>query len=461
MRILELQIENIKKIKVATITPKGAMVEITGRNGQGKTSALDAIYYGLAGTEGIPSQPLRKGTEKGGVRLDLGDLIVLRRFNEHGSQLYVESKDGARYKTPQAILDKLCSGLTFDPLAFTRMKEKQQADLLKSLVKLDVDPDEIDAVNKAAYDARTELNRSAKALKEQLEKMPALPADLPAERVDTHELLQAMAQAAEHNMHRGRLISQQAALVNAVKEKFVRISQLENEILRMRQQIEEDQTKADAFMIVGEVDVNDLRQRIEAGNATNSLIAQRNKRQQVEAELAESGAAADDLTAAMKIRTEEKHAAIGRAEMPVDGLTFQDGEVYYKDLPFSQASGAEQLRVSIGIAMAANPDLKIIRITDGSLLDEESMKIVEAMAAERDYQIWIERVDSSGKVGIVFEDGEVIAVNEAPKAAPKKTAVAVNREASLEKAKDKDVTLASLRGKAAAHRERIAKKGSK
>ena len=38
-------------------------------------------------------------------------------------------------------------------------------------------------------------------------------------------------------------------------------------------------------------------------------------------------------------------------------------------------------------------------------------------AAEKDYQIWLERVDSSGKVGIVLEDGSVVADNqEAPDA---------------------------------------------
>jgi hypothetical protein len=36
------------------------------------------------------------------------------------------------------------------------------------------------------------------------------------------------------------------------------------------------------------------------------------------------------------------------------------------------------------------------------------MKLLTDMARERDYQVWIERVDSSGKVGFVLEDGAIV-----------------------------------------------------
>jgi hypothetical protein len=83
--------------------------------------------------------------------------------------------------------------------------------------------------------------------------------------------------------------------------------------------------------------------------------------------------------------------------------------VNYNGLPFEQGSDAEQLRVSISIAMASNPKLRVIRIRDGSLLDENGLKLVAELAHEKDYQIWIERVDTTGSIGIVMEDGEVTA----------------------------------------------------
>ena len=49
----------------------------------------------------------------------------------------------------------------------------------------------------------------------------------------------------------------------------------------------------------------------------------------------------------------------------------------------------------------------MLRVRDGSLLDEESLKLLQDMAVSEDFQLWIERVDTSGKVGVVIEDGKV------------------------------------------------------
>ncbi len=57
--------------------------------------------------------------------------------------------------------------------------------------------------------------------------------------------------------------------------------------------------------------------------------------------------------------------------------------------------------------MADNPKLKVIRIRQGSLIDSDGMKILAEIAKARDFDVWIEIVDSTGKVGFVLEDGMV------------------------------------------------------
>jgi hypothetical protein len=97
--------------------------------------------------------------------------------------------------------------------------------------------------------------------------------------------------------------------------------------------------------------------------------------------------------------------------MPIDGLAIKEDGVTFNGIPFEQLSSSEQLKVSLAIAMANNPALKVIRILDGSLLDADNMAIIEQMADKEDYQVWIEVVDSSGKVGFYIEEGEVKASN--------------------------------------------------
>jgi len=137
------------------------------------------------------------------------------------------------------------------------------------------------------------------------------------------------------------------------------------------------------------------------------LVAQAARRKSLLDQAEKLKAEADALTAAMAKREEEKRAAIAAAKLPIDGVEFVGEAIHLNGVPFDQASDAEQLRASLAIAMAANPRLRVIRVRDGSLLDEDGLRIVEEMAGDRDFQVWCERVDSTGKVGFVIENGEV------------------------------------------------------
>src|SRR3970040_1173840 len=107
MKNIMLTAENGKKLVAVEIHPTGDVVTISGRNGAGKTSVLDSIWWALAGTSAIQKQPIRKGQKRARIRLDMGELIVERKFSESGSTLAVESADGARYPSPQKMLDAL------------------------------------------------------------------------------------------------------------------------------------------------------------------------------------------------------------------------------------------------------------------------------------------------------------------------------------------------------------------
>ena len=108
----------------------------------------------------------------------------------------------------------------------------------------------------------------------------------------------------------------------------------------------------------------------------------------------------------------EKAKMIAKAKLPVEGVGFGDGFVTFNGVPLDQASSAEQLRVSISVAMSMNPKLRVIRIQDGSLLDSDSMKMIEDMAVDKGFQFWVEQVDETGKVGVVIEDGHVASDNQ-------------------------------------------------
>ena len=162
----------------------------------------------------------------------------------------------------------------------------------------------------------------------------------------------------------------------------------------------------DAIDVAAEIDTAEVAAELRAANEKNAEI----RAGQAYRALSNEHRAAEDVWNAINLRMEgrktERAEALARAEMPVEGISIGDGEVLYKGLPFAQASAAEQIRVSMALGMASNPRLRVLRIVDGSLLDDDSLAMIGEEAGKQGFQVWIERVDTSGKVGVLMEDGE-------------------------------------------------------
>ena len=61
VKITKLEAENIKRVRAVTMEPaQNGLTVIGGRNGQGKTSVLDAIIWGLGGDKYRPSHAQRE-----------------------------------------------------------------------------------------------------------------------------------------------------------------------------------------------------------------------------------------------------------------------------------------------------------------------------------------------------------------------------------------------------------------
>jgi len=421
MHIVELRAENIKRISAIAIKPTGPVVEITGRNEQGKSSVLDSIWLALGGAEVIPQEPIRKGEEEASVSLDLGEIKVTRKFRrkEDGfsTSLAVETPDGMRPKSPQTMLNELVGRFTLDPLAFSRMKAGEQFDAMKALVP-GFDFDQSLADDRADYEKRTAVNRKAKEYRAAAEAIRAQP----AQPVDETPFLEDLARAGDHNagiterkQRREQAAEQAAAKRRRVAELEEQIKSLQDRILEIRtlalvedkQATELEAKLAAAPPLPDPIDTAETARQLEAAKQQNVMAAAWAQRNDLftKAEAAESESKA--LTARMEDRAQRRAEAIQAAKLPVEGLTLGDGEVLVDGFPFAQAAASKKIRISVALAMALNPKIRVIRIMDGSLLDSEAQKIVADMAAEHGFQVWIETVASQSPAAVVIEDGHV------------------------------------------------------
>jgi DNA repair exonuclease SbcCD ATPase subunit len=428
MKIISFRAENVKRLHAVSIMPDGSVVEITGRNGAGKTSVLDSIWMALRGRDSIPDLPIRKGAETAFIELDLGRYKVTRKFKDKEGKtttsLIVETDDGIKAQEPQKILDAIYGELTFDPLAFTRQKPREQFDTLKQFVP-GVDFEATERANDADFKARTDINRRAKELRAQIGGV-MIPDVADQVAIDEAALVDELAGAAEFNANIERQRVQRAADANKVEAMAPRVAATKHEAASLREradaldqaatQMERDMAEQlsalAALPPLPDMRVTaDLQIKIAEARRTNAAIETAARAQKVIDELTaaaiEQEAKADALTAAMKTRTEAKEKAVAEAKLPVSGITFGDGAILLNGVPFDQGSDAEQLRASVELAAAMNPKLKVLRIRDGSLLDKAAFASLEQYADEKGFQIWVECVESPRKSAIVIEDGHV------------------------------------------------------
>lgn len=405
MKIINLYAENLKRLTAVQITPDGNLVQITGKNGQGKTSVLDAIWWALDGSKNVQTTPIRKGEERAIIRLDLGDLKITRRFNAQEDGTYttsitVENGEGARFSSPQSMLDKLLGELTFDPLAFTRMKSADQVLALRSLVP-DFDFHKNEETIKTAFARRTEYNRDYNMAKAEAESISrTLPKDIPA-HASAAELMQTWQDAIAHN----QLIEARQAKRDTFTEAHEALKQ---QIEALQEQCADNEAQIASWdALPAPIDAATIKDKLQSAEENNKAAAAAKKRDELVIKAEAANAESIALSAMIEAKKAEAQAAIAGAKMPVDGISIDDGAIMLDGIPFDQASDAQQLQASIGIAMALNPTLKVIRVRDGSLLDDEAMTVLASMAEANDYQIWIERVDSTGTIGFVLEDGHV------------------------------------------------------
>lgn len=428
LHVHELRGDNFKRLKHFAVKLQPGVTQVTGKNGAGKSTFLDVIRHLLGDARQHSAEVIRRGEESCQLIGDLGDFVVERRWRkgEKGelSTVVLKAKDGTRLQSPQAVLDSFYNTYTFDPLAFDRLDEKKQLLEMRELAGVNTGP--LDGKRQDLYEERTELNRKRTDRGARLRATAPAPADLPEQPVDVDELLREQNAVTDQRLANQRERAQLGDFdrkLEAAKRQCAdyqhQIEQLERnlaaatrDLVQASAQLENAasvrQQFAEKVAALKDPDVGSITAKISAAQATNIAIARAADRKKLELELKGLDEEEAQLTAAIAHIDDEKAKLIAGAKFPVPGLSFGPEGVLFNDFPLKQSSAAERMRVSTAIGFARNPKLKLLAIHDGSLLDDDSMLLLEKLCAEQGGQLLIERVGASSDVGILIEDGEIV-----------------------------------------------------
>lgn len=416
MKIVKLNSENVLRLHAVEITPEGSLVVIGGENEQGKTSVLDSIVLAMGGRLAQHPEPLHKGEDKGKIVVELEDLTVTRTFTPAGGGvLTVANKEGAKYSSPQKMLDKMLGSLSFDPLAWERYEPAKQSKMLRELVGLDLTS--LDTKRADVYERRTVIGREVKSLEARLKAKP--PYDPEATAAKSLEALATELQLAQEADAAIKDRQQEIQLlqldIDKTKDRIRDITETITRLMEDRAKLMGNANMAQNQIVAlkaaletappsGVLGIIASMQEIEVHNAK---VRANQERKVLEGGLEETRKEHESLSAILEKIDQDKSDALANAKWPIPGLSILNDLVMYNGVPFSQASSAEKLKVSLAMGIALNPALRVMLIRDGSLLDQKNLKLVAEMAAQNDMQVWIERVGEGPECQVIIEDGRV------------------------------------------------------
>ena len=137
MRISKVKISNLFGIKEQSLD--GKSVEITGSNGKGKTSILDAIRYALTNNS-ERDYIVKKGESEGEILIETDTGLSINRKKRTQSSDYKSIKQNEKeVSSPETFLKEIFTPMQLNPVEFTQMSKQEQNRIILDLIEFDWD----------------------------------------------------------------------------------------------------------------------------------------------------------------------------------------------------------------------------------------------------------------------------------------------------------------------------------
>jgi len=405
MKILKLFIQNVKRIKVVEITPKGSVVVLAGRNKQGKSSIIDSIIYVLGGKKLIGPKPVRKNEETAIVRAKIGDKTeefeVKRRWtSSKDSILTVRSKDGLSPTDPQTFVDMRIGEVAFTPSEFINEEDDKKIEGIKKMLGIDFTA--LDKKYKQFYSSRHDVNRDLLKVQKESENYGAL------NEVETMRSITAIQAEYDKVMGQNYQFDQRVSTLNVLKSQNIALiaeirKKEEQKLINIRK-IGEIKEK---MKVLPKVDITPLKAELVKAEGNSELTYKWKRKKELAVQVHNLQAETNRINGKMQKIAKQKEEMIDQIEIPIKGLKIEPDGITYKGIPLEETSHAEQLEIAVALLLAENPKIKIILIKHGEKFDDEAMEKIYSIARRRNLQIWLESVHSDDKDAIYIEDGMV------------------------------------------------------
>lgn len=409
IKINSLELENVKRIKAVQLEPseKGLTI-IGGDNAQGKTSVLDAITWALGGNKYKPSKPTREGSSvPAALKIVLSNGIIVERKGKTGA---LKVTDPSGLKGTQGLLDSFINEFALNLPKFMQMNDKDKSATLLKVIGVGDQLDELEQKEKTFYQNRTETGRIKDRKKKAYENMPVFE-EAPEALLDIKELLTQQQKIQKVNADNERI--RQEAKNKAMNASYLKqkLDDIEKEYQKAKEAsekafIEAEEASAELDSLI-DINTSSIEEQISSIEEINSKVRANFERKKAYKEYEELQSEYDDYTAALNDVKEQKVKLLDNADLPLEGLSVEEGRLTYLGQNWDNMSGSQQLKVATAICKAINPKCGFVLLDKLEQMDMKTLNEFGSWLEKEGLQAIATRVSQGDECSVIIEDGYI------------------------------------------------------
>ena len=406
VKISEFQLENVKRIKAVQCEPtQNGITVIGGKNNQGKTSVLDSIAWALGGDRFRPSQAQREGSViPPYIKIKLSNGIIVERQGKNSSLKVI---DPSGNKGGQQLLNEFIESFALNLPKFMEANAKEKADILLRIIGVGDKLFELEKEENEIYNSRHAIGQIAAQKQKYADEMARYDG-VPDDLLSASDLIQ----------------EQQAILLRNAenKKKRERLSELREQKQRLQQALEECEKEL-KIAELSEAELEDrstaeLEENIQKIDEINVKIRSNLDKERAEEEAHRYQEQYNELSVKLENIRSEKKKLLESADLPLPGLSVEDGEITLNGMKWDNMSGSDQLKAATAIIRRLNPKCGFVLMDKLEQMDLDTLCDFGHWLEREGLQVIATRVSTGDECSIVIEDGYSV---PAEPAAPKFT----------------------------------------
>lgn len=405
--INKLEIENVKRIKAVKIEPSASgLTVIGGNNNQGKTSVLDSIAWALGGNKYKPSQAEREGSMvPPTLKVTLSNGLIVERKGKNSS-LKVIDPNGQ--KAGQQLLDSFVEELAINLPKFMESTPKDKANTLLQIIGVGDQLAELELKEKEIYNQRHAIGVIADQKEKFAKEQPYYP-DAPKELVSISELIQQQQAILAKNGENARkrqnvtVIQQNYDFKKAEVEDFKqKLKQAEAQLAQLENNLSIAQTDV---MDLHDESTAEIEENIARIDETNRRVRANLDKDKAEDDAKQQREQYNQLTNEIEAVRQQKTDLLTNADLPLEGLSVDDGKLLYQGQEWDNMSGSQQLMVATAIVRKLKPECGFVLIDKLEQMDQITLEQFGNWLEQESLQAIATRVSTGDECAVIIEDG--------------------------------------------------------